>query len=176
MTDEETYKEIPRAKKLASNIIAAVVLIATGAVLFALGMATDIDMSKLILPVILAAIGLILFISSVIQYNTVTMYLSILFLVCSAVSFTAHYSAVGYAELWPTYILAPAVASVATMFLSGEYKFHIRLIILFGVPAVLLSLMSFGLVGMRIIIPALIMFAGLAALYVALAVRGTTEE
>ena len=167
MTDEETYKEIPRAKKLASNITAAVVLIATGAVLFALGMATDIDMGKLILPVILAAIGLILFISSVIQYNTVTMYLSILFLVCSAVSF---------AELWPTYILAPAIASVATMFLSGEYKFHIRLIILFGVPAVLLSLMSFGLVGMRIIIPALIMFAGLAALYVALAVRGTTEE
>lgn len=176
MTDQETYKEIPRARRFASNITAAAVLIVTGAVLFALGMATDIDMSKLIVPVILAAIGLILLISAVIQFNTVTMYLSMLFLVCSAVSFAAHYSSAGYSELWPTYILAPAVASVATMFMSGDYKFHIRLIVLFGVPAILLSLLSFGLVDMRIIIPALIMFAGLAALYVALAVRGTTEE
>ena len=73
-------------------------------------------------------------------------------------------------------VLVSLSRGLVRLFLSGEYKFHIRLIILFGVPAVLLSLMSFGLVGMRIIIPALIMFAGLAALYVALAVRGTTEE
>ena len=96
--------------------------------------------------------------------------------VMAAVSFVAHYSPATYSQLWPTYILAPAVASLATMFMSGDFKFHIRLIVLFGVPAILLSLMSFGVVGLRIILPALIVFAGLAALYVALAVRGTTEE
>lgn len=176
MTDEETYKEIPRAKKLASNIVAAAIVFAAGTLLFALGLATDISMSKLIVPVVLAALGLMLFVSSVIQFNTVSMYLSMLFLVCSAVSFVAHFSPVGYAQLWPTYILAPAIASVATMFMSGDYKFHLRLIVLFGVPAVLLSLMSFEVLDLRVVVPALIMFAGLAALYAALAVRGTTEE
>ena len=62
------------------------------------------------------------------------------------------------------------------MFMSGDYKFHLRLIVLFGVPAVLLSLMSFEVLDLRVVVPALIMFAGLAALYAALAVRGTTEE
>lgn len=176
MTDEEKYKEISRGRKLASNVVAAAILIAAGALLLALGMATNVDMSKLVVPVVLTAIGLILFVSALIQFNTVTLYLSMLFLVCAAVSFVAHYSPAGYDKLWPTYILAPAVASLATMFMSGEYKFHLRLIVLFAVPAILLSLMSFGIAEMRVVIPALIVFAGLAALYVALAVRGTTEE
>ena len=176
MTDEETYKEIPRAKKLACNIIAAAMIIATGALLFAFGIGTDIDMTKRTVPVVLAAIGLILLVCAVIQFNTVEMYLAVLFLVCSAVSFAAHFSPVGYGQLWPTYVLAPAIASLATMFMSGDYKFHLRVIVLFGVPAILLSLLSFGVADLRVVVPALIVFAGLAALYVALAVRGTTEE
>ena len=149
MTDEEKYKEISRGRKLASNVVAAAILIAAGALLLALGMATDVDMSKLVVPVVLTAIGLILFVSALIQFNTVTLYLSMLFLLCAAVSFVAHYSPAGYDKLWPTYILAPAVASLATMFMSGEYKFHLRLIVLFAVPAILLSLMSFGIAEMR---------------------------
>ncbi len=177
MTDGETYREISRTRKLASDVVAAAIIVAAGALLLGLGIGTDVNMSKLIVPVVLTALGMILLVSALIQFNTVTMYLSMLFLVSAAVSFVAHYSpSAGYAQLWPTYILAPAVSSLATMFMSGDFKFHIRLIVLFGVPAVLLSLMSFGVVDMRIIIPALIVFAGLAALYVALAVRGTTEE
>ena len=176
MTDGETYKEISRGKKLASDVAAAAIIIAAGALLLGLGIGTDVDMSKLVVPAVLSALGLILIVSALIQFNTVTMYLSMLFLVSAAVSFVAHYTPATYSQLWPTYILAPPVASLATMFMSGDFKFHIRLIVLFGVPAILLSLMSFGVDGLRIILPALIVFAGLAALYVALAVRGTTEE
>lgn len=178
MKDEEKYKEITRAQKLASNVTAAVIAVVTGAVLLAFGLSGSevLRVSRLVVPVVLLACGLALLAGAIIQKNTVTLYLSVIFFTASAVSFIAHFSPVGYDKLYPAYILSPAIASFVTMFMSGEYKFHLRLIVFFAVSSVLFFLASFGVAGWSIIVPALIIFAGLAALYLALAVNGSTEE
>lgn len=178
MKDEEKYKEITRAQKLASNVTAAAIAVLTGAILLAFGLSGSdaLRVSRLVVPVVLSACGLALFASAMIQKNTVTLYLSMLFFTAGAVSFIAHFSPAGYDKLYPAYILSPAIASLATMFMSGEYKFHLRLAAFFAVPSALFFLASFGAAGWSVVVPALIIFAGLAALYVALAVNGSAEE
>ena len=96
MKDEEKYKEITRAQKLASNVTAAVIAVVTGAVLLAFGLSGSevLRVSRLVVPVVLLACGLALLAGAIIQKNTVTLYLSVIFFTASAVSFIAHFSPV----------------------------------------------------------------------------------
>lgn len=179
MTEEEKYVELSKGKRFASNLTAAVGLFLCGAVLLVFGIGGEswgISVVLLVAPVILLAIGLIFLVSSLIQVNTVTLYISVLFLVSSLVSFLANLTDITYATLWPLYVAAPAVASLFTMFMSGEYRFHIRMICVFAVPALLFALFACGIWSVGVLIPSLIMYAGLLALYVALSINGASEE
>lgn len=78
--------------------------------------------------------------------------------------------------LYPLYIATPAIASLFTMFMSGEYKFHIRIILVFAVPAVFFALFAAEIWTVGVLVPAIIMYAGLLALYSALSASAASEE
>ena len=179
MTEEEKYVELSRGKRFASNLTAAAGLFLCGAVLLVFGIGGEswgVSVVSLIAPVVLLSVGLIFLVSSLIQVNTVTLYISVLFLVPAFVSFLANLTDITYASLWPLYVAAPAVASLFTMLMSGEYRFHIRIICIFAVPALFFALFASGIWSVGILIPALLMYAGLLALYTALSVNGAPEE
>lgn len=162
------------------NLIAAGGLIICGAVLLVFGIAGDaigVSVVSLIAPVILLCIGLALLVTSLLRRNTVTLYVSVLLLMCSAASFCANLiPGVSYATIWPMYVVAPAVASFFTMLMSGAIRFHVRIICVFAVPSVFFSLFAAGIWSVGILIPVLIIYIGLLALFAALAVKGEPEE
>lgn len=179
MTEEEKYVELSRGKRRVSNLIAAFGLLLCGGVLLVFGICGEgwgISAVALIAPVVLLSLGLILLITSLIQINTVTLYLAALLLVCSLVSFLANLTDATYGTLWPLYLASPAVASLFTMIMSGEYRFHIRVICLFAVPALFFALFVSGIWGVAVLVPAIILYAGLLALYFALSVGSVNEE
>ncbi|HIV64492.1 MAG TPA: hypothetical protein H9693_07010 [Firmicutes bacterium] len=179
MTDEEKYTELSRGKRLASNLIGACGLLACGGVLLAFGIAGEsigVSVIDLIAPVALLSVGLVLLATALIQRNTVSMYLSFLFLVPALVSFLANLTEMTYSMLYPLYIATPAIASLFTMFMSGEYKFHIRIILVFAVPAVFFALFAAEIWTVGVLVPAIIMYAGLLALYSALSASAASEE
>lgn len=178
--NRDEYLEISPTTKMACNIIMATAIVVCGIVLLILGVTsadTGIDIMALIAPVILATLGMAFLITSLMQHNTVTLYLSALLLVCSLASFLANLSsAVSYSAIWPLYIAAPAIASVVTMLMSKQYGFHIRIALVFGVLSIMFALFTAGIWGIEVLIPALIVYVGLIGLYATLAIKGATEE
>lgn len=179
MRKEEEYTEISRGKRFVSNLIAAIGIFVCGAILLVFGLVGDgigVSVVLLIAPVILATFGLVFLTTSLIQRNSVTLYLAVLFLVCAIVSFIANLTTVTYGMLYPLYIGSPAIASCFTMIMSRDYKFHSRIIFLFAVPAIFFAFFAANLWSVVILVPALIMYAGFLALYAALAVNAASEE
>lgn len=182
MTEKDnnsTYTELSRGKRFASNLIAAIGVFVCGAVLLVFGIAGEsigVDVVLLIAPVVLVSLGSILLATSLIQRNSVTLYLSVLLLVCAVVSFVANLTDATYGVLYPFYIASPAIASFFTMLMSREYKFHIRIMLVFALPAVFFALFAAGVWSVGILVPAIIMYAGLLILYGALSVNVATEE
>ncbi len=173
---QEEYIEISRGKRLACNLIAAAGIIICGAVLLVIGLRWGDTVIAFIAPVILSSLGLILLITSLIQGNTVTLYLSVLLLVCAVVSFVANLTQATYGMLYPLYIGSPAIASAFTMLMSKDYKFHAKIIFVFAVPAIFFAFFATELWSAAVLIPALIMYAGFIVLYAALAVNAASEE
>lgn len=179
MTDEEKYTGLSRKKRFACNIIAAALIFACGGVLLVFGIiggTIGVGVSVIVVPLLLLTGGLILFITSLVQMNTVTFYLSIIFFVCSIVGFLAHFTPLTYGMLYPLYIASPAIASLFTVLMSGEFRFHLRIILVFAVPSVFFALFAAEVWTAGILAPALVMYAGLVALYGALSANCTTEE
>ncbi|MBQ7227338.1 MAG: hypothetical protein IJX05_02940 [Clostridia bacterium] len=178
MTDEAKYTLSPK-KRFICNLIAAIGILTCGAVLLVFGIignGVGVYVSQLIVPVILLTIGLIFMITSLIQMNTVTFYLAIVFLVCSLVSFLAHFTPLSYGMIYPLYIASPAIASLFTMIMSKEYAFHLRLIFLFAVPAVFFQLFATELWSLSVLVPVLLMYCGLVVLSFALSANSVSEE
>lgn len=178
MTENSVNGELTAAQRFASNLIAAIGVFLCGLFLLLCGVgAFDIPVPLVIAPALLAAVGLVLLANALIQSNTVSLYLSVIALVCALVSILANFvDGVEYAMLYPFYIAAPAIASLCTMIMSRNFSTHLKVILIFGVPAVLFFMQSFGIWGWSLTLPALIMFIGLLALYLALAARSKPEE
>lgn len=179
MKKEEEYVEISRGKRLASNLVAAIGIFICGAVLLVFGLTGEsvgVSVASLIAPVILSSLGLIFLTTSLIQGNSVTLYLAVILLVCAVVSFVANLTEVTYGMLYPLYISSPAIASAITMIMSKDYNFHLKIIVIFAVPAIFFAFFAAELWTVAVLVPALIMYAGFLALYAALAVNSVAEE
>lgn len=178
MTDNNLTEELTASQRFASNLAAAAGVILCGVFLLLCGTGVfDIAVSLAIAPAVLVALGLILLSNAFIQKNTVALYLGVILLVCALVSCLANFAdGVSYSKLYPLYIASPAVASLITMLISRNYITHIKVIAFFGLPAALLFMQSFGVWAWQVVLPAIIMFVGLLALYLTLSARSKPEE
>lgn len=179
MTDEETLEIKSRKINRVCNVISAFLILVAGGILLAFGISGEtigFSVAQLALPVILLAIGLVLLFRALVKSNTVTLYLSVIFLVSSAISFIAHLTPVTYGVIYPLYIASPGIASFFTMLMSREYAYHLRLLFLFAVPAVFFQLLATAVWSVDIFIPAIVFFVGVITLDLALSAKSVTEE
>lgn len=178
MTEETTAAELTAAQRLASNLIAAIGLILCGVFLLLCGLgAIALDMTSVLAPAILTAFGIVLLANALIQSNTVSLYLSVLLFVCALTCGIANFSEnIGYGELYPLFIAAPAAASVVTIIMSRNFMTHIKIILVSGVFAFVFFMQSFGIWSWVVTVPVLVMLTGLLALYATLSAKARPEE
>ncbi len=155
--------EITDKQRFAGNITAGAVTVLCGVFLLLCGLnVIPLSVPKILLGSLLLSVGIVLLSTGLIQKNTVSIWLAFAFLTPAIVEFTAKYTAAGYDVLYPMYIAIPAIGSFFTMLYSRCVKSHIFVILLFGVTAFLFSLNSSGLLGWSVVLPIIIVFAGLA--------------
>ncbi|MDE7395081.1 MAG: hypothetical protein K2M95_03035 [Clostridiales bacterium] len=168
MNEETDLNELSPRKMMACNITAALIVIAAGVFLLLCGVhVVPVRASRAVVGTLLCAIGLSLLCSALIQRNSVSLWLSVCFLVPALIELLVKATHLGYVELYPLYIAIPALASLCTMLLTHEWKTHGVIAALFGVPAILFALKSSGLVGWGVTVPLLVVYAGAVMLVVA---------
>jgi len=102
--------------------------------IFLLFVATDIinlRIKDILLATILVGVGLAMLLSSFVQDNRLFMWIGLVIIVCGIATYFCELSVNGYTGWYFLYLFAPAVASIFTMLVSREYRFHIKIIILF---------------------------------------------
>ena len=178
MAEENANIEITAGKRFASNLIAALTIILCSVLILLCGLDVfSVSVGLVIAPAVLASLGIILLSNSFIQSNTVSLYLAVLFIMFAVVSILANFvEGLSYGELYPLYIAAPAVSSLATMLMSKNYFTHIKIAMIFGVPAFVFFMQSFGIWNWGITVAAIMMFVGVIALYATMALRSHPEE
>lgn len=177
MTEELTSVEVSASQRFIGNITAAVGVLLCGIFLVLCGTGViPLDMTAVLAPSILITLGAILLINALVQTNTVSLYLSVLLLVCAAVSTVCNFTDVTYEQFYPFYIAAPALASLITMLMSGNYQTHLKFAVIFGIPAIILFMQSFNIWLWQVTVAAFVVFVGLIALYIALTRKSRAEE
>ncbi len=176
MSNMEDF-EITDKQRFAGNITAGAVVVLCGLFLLLCGLnVIPLSVPKILLGSLLLSVGLVLLCTGLIQKNTVSIWLAFAFLTPAAVEFSAKFTSAGYGTLYPMYIAIPAVSSFFTMLYSREWKSHIFIILLFGVTAFLFSLNSSGLLGWSVVLPIIIVFAGLAIILYTIKLFKDPEE
>jgi len=92
----------------------------------------------------LFAFGLSALISGTLRKNLVTFWIAWPFIVCGMISLAVSLGWGSYGQLYPCYVLIPAVASAFTWLFSRAKASHLRIIIFFGAAAVACFLHSTG--------------------------------
>ena len=176
MSNQVDEYELTKGQKLAGNIISGVYTLACGVFLLLVGLSVipSLTIENTALSAILITIGLVFFTTSLIQVNTVSLWLSFCFFTPAAVTILVNATELGYNNLYPLYIAIPAIASLFTMIMSKARKDHLKTIFFFGVFAGIFALQSSGLVGWEVVIPAIIVFVGL--LITVLAIKSKRED
>ena len=168
MMNEEELEELSPAKKLACNLIAAFVILAAGLFLLLCGVGViPLKVSRAVCGTLLFAVSIMFLASALICRNSVSLWLGCCFLVPAVVEVLVKTTSAGYAQLYPLYIAAPAIASLCTMPMSGSYAAHGKSMLFFGLIAGLFGLESSGLVGWGVVLPLVVVFVGLMVVYVA---------
>lgn len=170
--------ELTRSQRVAGNIIAGAYTVACGVFLLivGLGLIGGMNMGNTALPTILLTVGLVFLTTALIQKNTVSLWISFAFTVPAVVSYLNNFTALSYGNLYPLYIAIPAIASLFTMLMSKGYKEHLATIIFFGVIAAVFALQSSGLTGWGVVIPLLVVFAGVAIVLTALKINKKEDD
>lgn len=171
--------EIRPSQRIAGNITAGVLLVLCGVFLLLTGLnVIPLKLSDLALPTILLTIGLTLIITAFIQKNTVSLWLSVMFLVPALISYLAAYTSLTYGNLYPFYIAMPGIASLATMLMSRNFSDHLKVAAFFGLPALIFCLNSFSLLGWNAVLPILVVYVGALIIYIAVSskINGKKED
>lgn len=164
-TKPDKVIELSRRQMYACNIIFSACILIAGLLLLLIGLQViKVNITQAIAPVLLGAVGCALTITAIIQRNTVSMWLGGVFLACMTASIIAAGGGISYSSVYPVYIAAPAVASLFTLPISDNKKFHLSIIVFFGVISALFSLNSSGLCGWSITAPVIVIFVGVAVL------------
>lgn len=178
---ENEELELSAAQRVAGNIVAGSLIVLCGVFLLLSGVGViGLELKKVALPACLFAVGLSLLITSLMHRNCVSLWLSFAFNVPAAVSLTAAYTALSYANLYPFYIAIPAIASLFTMIMTPHaWLSHLKVTLFFGIIALLFLLNSVWGVSWGIVLPLLLVLGGLLIIYAAVAAKlwgKSTEE
>ena len=158
----EEIAELTPKRRLACNISAAAVVLVAGLFLLLCGAdVIAIKVSRAAAGTLLFAVGLIFLLNALIGRNSVSLWISFCFSVPALVELLVKTDAAGYSELYPLYIAVPAVASLFTMLFTHAWFSHLPVIALFGVPAGIFALHCGGAAGWSVVIPVLVIYAGL---------------
>ncbi|MCL2822049.1 MAG: hypothetical protein FWD86_02490 [Firmicutes bacterium] len=106
----------------------------------------------------LYSVGITFLILSFIQDNTLLMWLSPIFILSAVVSTISVCSitTLSYQNLYPIYIISPAIASALTCIYSKNFYTHIKVIIPLSITAANFSLNSFFNIPWQITIPVML--------------------
>ncbi len=178
MSNQIDEYELTKGQKLAGNIISGVYTLVCGVflLLVGLGIISPLTIENTALVAILITIGLVFFTTSLIQVNTVSLWLSFCFFTPATVTILVNATPLTYANLYPAYIAIPAVASLFTMFMSKAKKDHLKTILFFGALAGIFALESSDLVGWEVVIPAIVVFVGVLITVIAIKTRKEDTE
>ena len=170
-TTEERIELTPR-QKLVGNLVAGGFTLLCGIFLLLCGLGViPLSLRDVALPAVLSAVGLALFSTAILNRNSVSLWLSWAIFTPAVISFVAAYTSFGYGNLYPFYIAIPAIASLMTLPMTPKsWKSHIKVILFFGVLAFLFMLNSLIGIGWNIVLPIILVLAGLAIIAVALSV------
>ena len=141
--------ERPSARRRnGGNILSALIMVLYGVFLLLYykfeTFGTDI-FNNMWLTAGLAAIGLSALISGIFRKNIVAFWLAWAFIVPAAVNLAVNYELWTYGQLYPVYILIPAVASAFTWLFSRAKSSHLKIIIFFSAIALACFMQSTGL-------------------------------
>ena len=175
MNNNEEF-QLTEAQRKAGNVVAGAYVVLCGIFLLLVGLNlfAPLTLENSVVWAILIAIGLIFFTTALIQKNTVSMWLAFTFIAPATVTILNNYTALTYAQLYPLYIAIPAISSIFTAIISKDRYFHLKIIAFFGITAGIFALQSSGLVGWGVVIPVLLVLAGL--IITLLAIRGNREK
>lgn len=146
--DEQQLELSPR-KRLACNISAAIIL--TASVIF-LALCyfhvIDIEFGNVATGCLVGALGIIFFVNSLIQHNSVSMWLSAAFLVPAAVSLACRCGSMSYSQLYPLYIAIPGIGCLMAMPLSKKLTGLFKAIVFFICAAAIFLLEVFDVLSL----------------------------
>jgi len=173
----ETLPELSSRQKTAVRVIIIAALALCGVALLLTGLGVfPCGLNLIWLPSVLFTLSFCFFAAGFIGKNPVSVWFGAAFLPPAVIGVLAGYTNLGYGQLYPLYIAAPAFASLITGLFWLKFKPHIRAIVFFGALAGLFSLQSSGLLGFIVVIPLVIVFVGLCAAYVAIMIRKYKNE
>ena len=159
MSSNNPEQKLPKYNlSLLSTIFCSLELILFGVFLLVVNFKPDFlgaqwGVSIIWLPVALGLIWLLCLTHSAFLKNTVTLWISFVFLTCLAAWLIKNVGGVGYHKIYPIYVAIPAIASAGTLLFSKDKNLHLKSIIFFGVIAFILFLNSFYEVDWWIIAP-----------------------
>ena len=137
-----------RGRRSAANILSALFIVLYGVFLLLYYKSEVFGAGERIgtmwLTALLCAIGLSALISGIFRKNIVTFWLAWPFIVCAAVNVAVYLGWGSYAQLYPCYVMIPAVASAFTWLFSRAKASHLKIIIFFSAISLACFLQSTG--------------------------------
>ena len=165
----DTVLPLSKKQKCACNIVMGCLLVTAGIILTLAG--TDVihaSVRDIAAPTILFGFGVAVLLSAIIAKNSLSMWFGGVVIACGLTSLLAVTTPCGYAELYPIYVMSPAIGCVFSIWFA-QFKFsQVKAILFFGVIGVLLMLGSFGACGYGLVGGLLAAFGGLCVIAVAL--------
>ena len=166
MSSNNPEQKLPRYNlSLFSTVLCSLELILFGVFLLVVNFKPDFlgaewTVAKIRLPATLGLFFLICLTHSLLLKNTVTLWISFVFLTCLVAWFIHNLSGIGYDRFYPIYIAIPAIASAGTLLFSKDKNLHLKTIVFFGGIALILFLNSAARIDWWIIAPIVIIMVG----------------
>ncbi|HEY8420032.1 MAG TPA: hypothetical protein VIL03_06340 [Clostridia bacterium] len=168
MSSKNAEQKLPSANRsLLSTVLCSLELIAFGVFLLVLYFINKENplpeiwhVETIWLPATLGIIWLISLTHSAVLKNTVTLWVSFVFLTCLAAWLLVNVGGKQYIEIYPIYIAIPAIASAGTILFSKDKNIHLKSIVFFGIISFFLFLNSLGDVSWFVLGPLIVVIIG----------------
>lgn len=177
MDETDELIELSPRRRLWCNLTAALAVVLAGLFLLLCGLNVfPVRVGRALCGTLLCTVGVILFLNAVIGRNSVSLWLSVCFLLPALVELLVKTTAARYTQLYPLYIAIPAVASAVCMCFTREWAVHLPVVALFGVPAGIFALKSGGVASWSVVVPVLVIYVGLLMLALALKLQRKDKD
>ena len=174
----EIQIEPTKGQRMAGNITAGAFVVLCGVflLLVGLGVFDGLSLGNVTFVAIFYTLALAFITGAFIQKNTASLWIGTAFAVPATVTLLNNFTSLTYAQLYPLYIAIPAISCAVTLILSRAFIDHLKVILFFGVIALMFALQSSGLVGWGVVVPLLVVFVGLMVIIVAIRGRKNGDD